>query len=160
MAEFELPELPEGMFWRVGEDNHGRHTVFLMGAEREVVSYRYKDIYGTGFWDKNKVVDREVIAVPKMKEPIFQSHPFDGFICKSKDDIPEFGEYSGSSGKIGSSIPDYVTYRVPVNPQGIAFVAGELWKSYNDRQKFIEDRERTNEEARSYFGDYPPRTLS
>lgn len=160
-GELKLPELPEGMFWRVGpkaKDGSGEYGVSLMGKAREVTRYKNEDILGTGFFNKGKIVGRKQTPYTVMEETVLRFRSFDSFIASSKEKIPEFGIYYGSGGPIDGP-PNKYYYKVPVNPQGIQYVARLIWEGYLNEQKWWEAERQTDEEARSYFGDYPPKTL-
>jgi hypothetical protein len=62
-----------------------------------------------------------------------------------------------------NGVPEEWAYEIPINKQGIAFLATALWLMFTDQQESLrkeEEIERAKLESKeTFFGDYPPKSL-
>lgn len=156
-----LPELPEGFFWRVGDSE--RFTYSRVPAVMIMESFynrspREVHTYGSEWWNKNQVVSTKIEYDTVKGERIRMSGTLRTNMCDTKAEIPEFGTfrslYEGTT----------VIYSVPLNEDGIRHVAEKLFRRFTREQE--EEERKLLEEAclesgkQKYYGDYPPKTLN
>jgi hypothetical protein len=171
-AETGLPELPEGMFWRVGDRDvqiywhksdkpRMRPVVQLMKTEGVIHKTRMVPVYGKQWWNKNQQVDEYEEHYSELGGPVeVMYHEFKGNTIQ-QGWIPHFAT-SYVRMRI-DGVPEEWAYEIPINKQGIAFLATALWLMFTDQQESLrkeEEIERAKLEAKeTFFGDYPPKSL-
>lgn len=163
-----LPELPEGMFWRVGErearsERYKGYSysigygqgVFLMSRKHTKKTVKVP-VMGTKWWNRWMVMNEteEFETVVTATEVRFKT--FNGLCVRSKEDIPPLSVEVREE-------KTYFSYSVPLTAEGIAHVAGMIWEQYLQEQKEEEKealaKAEANEAKVKFYGDYPPKTL-
>jgi hypothetical protein len=168
-----LPELPEGMFWRVGEKdtNPGWYdnvpymapAVFIMQEAQMETKTREVPVYGTRWYNKNTVVEHLTEEYEELGEPtVLFSQTFSNIDLHRKEDLPELGRISSWSSNAQGEEFDW-KYNLPVGPEGVAMIAGMLYKrllahqeSAKASEKFRAAQSKIKEDL---YGDYPPKSL-
>lgn len=164
-----LPELPEGLFWRVGEIDEKYGTGGWSSGGRmkpgvslmrmgDVVKREKIPVYGTRWWNKNTVVSTKTREWT-VREPVTViQRLFTGYSCLPGK-VPEIGiEFGGMmSGDRYTSIH----YEIPITPEGIKWIADQIWELYQSqmeyKRKIAEEQKYIKE---NLYGDYPPKKLS
>ena len=189
-----LPILPEDMFWRVGEveekiydrwyRNEPRRVqvpaVQLIQTGREVDRTRMVPIYGGHWWNRNSIVSERQEMYTEIVDQRVVYAKFKGRqnYKKYMPDIAvnvslNYGHTYSVSYPEGRDVPEenkIFDYDIPMNEEGIAFLADVAWRGYmadmhNDAiredqyrdAQILADQEKANQER--LFGDYPPKTL-
>lgn len=168
-----LPELPEGYFWRVGEKdtNPGWYdkiecmvpAVFIMREAQTETKTREIPVYGTRWYNKGVVVEHIPEEYEEMGEPtVAFSQTFSNIHLSRKEDLPELGRISSWVTDRQGVESDW-QYDLPVGPDGVALLAGMLYKrmlahqeSARAYEKFKAAQSKIKEEL---YGDYPPKSL-
>ena len=169
-----LPELPEGLFWRVGDFN--RHYAsggwssgfgdFLPGLGimkmKDVKKSKKVPIFGTRWYNKTIVVNHETVTWTEQEAVPVYARLFTGHTAYSKDDIPDIGVECGSMSMHGKTTQWH--YEIPVNHEGTSWLALKMRYEYLEQKEQSdkwEEAERAKKTMReSIYGDYPPKTLA
>lgn len=176
-----LPELPEGMWWRIGAissvDEYG-NTRYGTGGwsssyggmvsaiqimeNRLVQKTKEIPVYGDRWWNKHKIVDYDYEIKEELKDVAVFTRLFCGYATPDEESIPEHASNMGSSGKIGGPIEQY-HYSYHENADGARALAEMMIKEYHVsalREKAWRIAEEAKKKAKDeLFGDYPPKTL-
>jgi hypothetical protein len=172
-AETGMPVLPEGYFWRVGDKDVAHYwyktdkpnmkpVVQLMKTEGVVHKTREVPVYGKQWWNKNQQVDSVTEYYTEIGGPVeVMFHQFEGE-TRRKEWIPDFA--SSRVHMLRDDEPVEWWYEIPINQQGIAFLATALWGMFTNQQEHLraeEAIERAKLEAKEkFYGDYPPKSLN
>lgn len=152
----ELPEVPEGFFWRVGEVTtyygpalaETKVPAVLLMERVYTHSKPDKDTFNRAVEGKpgNWVVERCRLNFGT------------AFYAPKEKDIPSFA--------VRSEYKDYAKayyYSVGMDAEGIRHLAESVLKTYHEIQeedRKYEEEERKKQEAKDrFYGDYPPKTL-
>lgn len=166
-----LPVVPEGMFWRVGEEktyissNYSRReaVVRLMQVQEPITKKREMPIYGRTWWGGQKVVGKafETYTEQPDPEPVYQL-PFSHHTARKESDIPSFADHYVSRRNNEGDTLEW-TFTVPITAEGIAWLATGIFRSYEKQQEAdrkYEAIQKAKREAKDkFYGDYPPKTL-
>lgn len=151
----ELPELPEGFFWRVGEV-----TTYVGYTLREVKVPAVILMERVTKFNKPEVSFGVIVDGSHGKWDVERQHiKFSSpFYAPTKEDIPDFA--------VSSKYVDYAKayyYYVGLDPEGIRHKAEAVLKLYNNTQeekrKYEEEKRKEQEAKDRFYGDYPPKTL-
>ena len=180
-TETGLPELPEGLFWRIGEipttykdgstrygtggwasTSGGTYPAVQIMEVRDVRKTKKVPVYGTRWWNKLCVVDhteeiwyeREAVAVA--------TRLFTGYATNHAENVPEHAMECGGSGPINGPLTT-IHYAYHVNADGARAIAADMIEGYHrsvqhaESWRIAEEAKRTAREK--IYGDYPPKTL-
>lgn len=168
-----LPELPEGLFWRVGDFDRKWASGGWSGGPvgdvpgigimkmKDVVKSKEIPIYGTRWYNKAIVVAHETETWTEQEAVPFYVSLYTGHTAYNKNDIPDIGAECGSMSHQGKTTQWH--YEIPVNREGTLWLAKDLYEVYVDSEKrhaawtAAENAKKTMRE--SIYGDYPPKTL-
>lgn len=168
-----LPDLPEGMFWRVGEKDtnpgwydkipHMKPAVFIMEEGKLETKTSEVPIYGTQWWNKHAVVETRIETYEEMSEPkVLFSQTFSQIQTNNKDNIPEFARISSWSSDAKGVEYDW-RYDVAFGEEGISYIAGILYRRLLDWKRSVKADEafkKAQAKAKEeLYGDYPPKSL-
>jgi len=190
-----LPVLPEDMFWRVGEIeelSYDRYyhpkeprrdmvpAVQLIQTGRQVERIRKVPVYGEHWWNRNSIVSERKETYFDIEDVPVESAKFKGR-QNYKKYLPDiavnvslnYGYTYSVSYPEGKDVPEenkIYDYDIPMNEEGIAFLADVVWRDYmsdsydaairEDQWRdasILKAQEKANQER--LFGDYPPKKL-
>jgi hypothetical protein len=169
-----LPELPEGLFWRVGDvdrkygsggwargSGNSKPGVSIMEWQNVEKSER-TPIYGTRWYNKRTVVVYDVRYWQEKEAVAISSDLFTGHTAYTKDDIPSIGVDHGSMTRDGKTVEWH--YEIPVNREGTLWLATKVRKDYRlavEWHEQWEEAERAKKVMRDeVYGDYPPKSIN
>lgn len=171
----ELPELPEGYFWRVGDRGEGRvylesgwssfrngtPCVMLMRRAVETCT-EHIPVYGDRWWNSHKVVSHDIRTEEREVEREVSYGVMSELALLRGETMPEFGRPRSSSGQGENAT--VISYSVPMNAEGIAHTAELLLERHRKAERQQEGWRREvqarDEAKEKFYGDYPPKTLS
>lgn len=174
-----LPELPEGLFWRIGDISSkygdgrtrygtggwsssvdGKCAAVQIMEMRDVRKSEKIAVYGNRWWNKNTIVDYNVEYHTEREAVSTMTRLFTGYSTYDIDSIPEHAVECGSMTSGGSKEWHYEYH---INADGARAIAESMLEDYRRqviREKAWEIAERAKREANeTLFGDYPPKVL-
>lgn len=189
MAEVELketatglPELPEGLWWRIGEistkdeygntrygtggwssSSGGKLAAIQIMEKRWVTETEEVPIYGDRWWNKHQIVKYDYPTKTELKEVAVFTRLFCGYATHDEKLIPEHASNMGGTGPIGGPMESY-HYSYHENADGARALAEMMIEDYHSsvrREKAWQIAEEAKQKAKDeLFGDYPPKVLN
>lgn len=165
-----LPQLPENHFWEIGLDET-KNDVLRLKLNTEVRKYRKVDVFETkGIWPFRKkiktgtelteeydMVPGEVILRQKnFTYKVYLDEKTEEVLERDKYLVPDFAVL-GYKGWSFNCPTQEVT--IPLNPEGILFLAGILWADLRVAVKSHALDELHKEAQEKYHGQYPPKSI-
>lgn len=168
-----LPELPEGLFWRVGDfarsyasGGWSRGSGGLLPGIG-IMRWEYvkkavtTPIYGTRWYNKKTVVEYDIDYTTEKEAQTVRAALFTGHTAYSKTEIPSIGYETGSMSMHGKTTE--WNYEIPVTREGTLWLAEKLLKAYTASElywkKYNEGEEAKKKMRDEIYGDYPPKTI-
>ena len=144
-----LPQLPEGMFWRVGKsevvDNY--YTLYIMEAKKSTLQ---RSTLQRRFWGQEVVTTKETIVAAHRIQEFFEKDGLNNWKEDSAD-LPTRDEVDSRFIKIREYDVLYFT-DVRLSTTTIRVTADKMFKEW------VNKNTQAQEEAR-LLGDYPPKML-
>jgi hypothetical protein len=166
-----LPELPEGMFWRVGNskewDDYGRErsypAVMLMEKRDPVVKKTEVPVYGVNWLGMKTQTGTEWVETLEEQEPLEVTATFfNNRFAPIEGKIPTIAINRRKKLDPYSDRETW-TYDIPFTEEGVAHNAKAIWDHQLLLKRNREEYERQQAEKKAtedrLFGDYPPKTL-